>query len=160
MKILIDLKAIGVIHSPYKEKEEVSKKGSASSRGFDSISGEIEIFKEYAEGLKDIEGFSHLIVLFIFHKSKGYSLHVKPFLDDKLRGLFSTRHPNRPNPIGITIVELIEKKGNILKVRGIDMIDGTPVIDIKPYTPRDQKSDIKIGWLKDKIKENKQNVTL
>jgi len=147
----IKLKPIGIIHSPFKKKEDVESKKYADSRGFDSIQGELEIFKEYEEGLKDVEGFSHLVVLFAFHKSDGYKLHTKPLLGGILRGVFATRSPNRPNPIGITVVNVIERKGNCLKVSGIDMLEGTPILDIKPYTSRDQKSRIKLGWLKKKM---------
>lgn len=145
-------KSIGVVHSPFKKREDIQTEKYADSRGFDSVQGEIEIFKEYEAGLKDIEDFSHVIVLFALHESEGYKLHTKPFLDETLRGVFATRSPHRPNPIGLTIVKVIERKGNILKVSGVDMIEGTPIIDIKPYTPRDQKSSLKLGWLEGKIK--------
>ena len=151
------LKPIGIVHSPFKKKEDIESKKYADSRGFDSIQGELEIFKEYEDGLKDTEGFSHLIVLFTFHKSEGYRLHAKPLLEDTLRGVFSTRSPNRPNPIGMTVVNVIKRKGNILKVSGIDMIEGTPILDIKPYTSRDQKSPIKLGWLKKRIKKTQKD---
>ena len=147
----IKIKPIGIIHSPFKKKKDIESKKYADSRGFDSVHGELEIFKEYEDGLKDIEGFSHLVVLFAFHKSEGYRLQAKPLLEDTLRGVFSTRSPNRPNPIGMTVVNVIERKANILKVSGIDMIEGTPILDIKPYTSRDQKSPIKLGWLKKKM---------
>ena len=146
------IKAIGLVHSPFKKKEDIQIKKYADARGFDSIQGELEIFKEYEAGLNDTEGFSHLIVLFAFHRSEGFKLHTKPFLDDKLRGVFSTRSPNRPNPIGLTIVKIIGKTGNVLKVAGVDMIEGTPILDLKPYTPRDQKSPLKLSWLEDKIR--------
>ena len=151
MEILF--KPIGVVHSPFKKSEDIETKKYAHPQGFDSIKGELEIFREYEAGLKDTERFSHLIVLFAFHESEGYRLHTKPFLDDTLRGLFSTRSPHRPNPIGMTVVKVIERKGNILRVQGIDMIEGTPILDIKPYTPRDQKTAIKCGWLEDKMKK-------
>jgi len=148
----IKLKPIGVIHSPFKKKEDIKNEKYANPKGFDPIEGELEIFKEYEAGLKDIEGFSHLIILFSFHLSEGYKLHTKPLLENTLRGVFSTRSSNRPNPIGLTVVNIIERKGNILRAKGIDMIEGTPILDIKPYTPRDQKSPIKLGWLTDRIK--------
>jgi tRNA-Thr(GGU) m(6)t(6)A37 methyltransferase TsaA len=147
----IKLKPIGIIHSPFKKKEDIESKKYADSRGFDSIQGELEIFKEYEEGLKDTEGFSHLVVIFAFHKSERYKLHTKPLLEDTLRGVFSTRSPNRPNPIGMTVVNVIERKGNRLKVSGVDMMEGTPILDIKPYTSRDKKSSIKLGWLKKRM---------
>jgi len=151
----IKLKPIGIIHSPFKKIEDIQTEKFAKPDGFDSVEGELEIFKDYEAGLKDTEGFSHLIILFAFHESEGYRLHTKPFLDTTLRGLFSTRSPHRPNPIGMTVVNVIERKGNIFRVRGIDMIQGTPILDIKPYTPRDQKSRIKIGWLEEKIEKVK-----
>ncbi len=148
----IKLKPVGMIHSPFKKKEDIESKKYADPKGFDSIQGELEIFKEYEAGLKDTEGFSHLIVLFAFHESEGYSLHTKPLLEDTLRGVFSTRSPHRPNSLGLTVVKVVERKGNIVKVSGIDMIEGTPILDIKPYTSRDQKSPIKLGWLENRMK--------
>jgi tRNA-Thr(GGU) m(6)t(6)A37 methyltransferase TsaA len=147
------LKPIGIVHSPFKKKEDIDSKKYADSGGFDAVHGELEIFKEFEDGLKDIEGFSHLVVLFVFHESEGYRLHTKPLLDDSLRGVFSTRSPHRPNPVGMTVVKVIEKKGNSLKVSGIDMSEGTPILDVKPYTSRDQKSSIKLGWLERKMKK-------
>jgi len=141
------LRPIGIIHSPYKDKEDIPKEDR------ELIEGRIEIFKEFEDGLKDIDGFSHLIIIFVFHKSYGYNLEVKPPFGDKIRGVFATRSPYRPNPIGMTIVELLEREGNILRVKGIDMIEGTPVIDIKPYLPGDRKENIKIGWLTGKIED-------
>ena len=146
------LKPIGIVHSLFKKTDDIQTKKYSNAHGFDFVQGELEIFKEFEDGLKDTEGFSHLIVLFSFHKSEGYRLHTMPFLDETLRGIFSTRSPHRPNPIGLTVVKVIERRGNILKVSGVDMIDGTPILDIKPYTPRDQKSPLQLGWLEDKIK--------
>ena len=148
----IKLKPVGMIHSPFKKKEDIESKKYADPKGFDPVQGELEIFKEYEAGLKDTEGFSHFIVLFAFHESEGYSLHTKPLLENTLRGVFSTRSPHRPNALGLTVVKVIERKGNIVKVSGIDMIEGTPILDIKPYTSRDQKSPIKLGWLKNRMK--------
>lgn len=145
-------KPIGVVHSPFKRNEDIDVKKFADPQGFDQIQGELEIFKEYEEGLKDIEGFSHLIVIYVFHQSKEYQLHTKPFLDDRLRGIFSTRSPHRPNHLGLTVVRALGREGNILKVLGIDMLEGTPILDIKPYTSRDQKSPIRLGWLEEKMK--------
>ena len=138
----IEIKRIGIIHSPCKKPEDIPCNFKP-----EFAEGEIEIFKEYEDGLKDIEGFSHLKVLCYFHKSKRYSLHVKPFFDNIKRGVFSTDHPDRPNHIALTVVELLKREGNILKVRGVDMLDETPVIDIKPYTSIDRIENIRTGWL-------------
>jgi tRNA-Thr(GGU) m(6)t(6)A37 methyltransferase TsaA len=140
MTVSFKFKPIGIVHSPFKAKEDIQPERHAQENGFDDVQGELEIFKEYEEALKDIEGFSHLIVLFVFHKAQGYRLKTKPPFESRERGLFSTRSPHRPNPIGMTVVKLVERKGNILKVKGIDMIEGSPILDIKPYTARDQKS--------------------
>jgi len=152
------LKPIGIIHTPYKKDGDVPYQAYKSEDV-----GEIEVFKEYEEGLKNIEGFSHLIILYEFHKSikrsvkkehylNSFGLLVKPYLDDTPHGLFATRSPNRPNPIGLTIVKLLKREGNILKVKYVDMLDGTPLLDIKPYVPKfDQKNNVKIGWLEGKV---------
>ena len=150
--MVIILKSIGRVHSPFKNKQDIDPTKFATSSGFDQIEGELEIEKKFSEGLTDIEGFSHVIVLFGFHKSEGYKLLATPFLDNTPRGVFSTRSSHRPNPIGMTVLKIIERKNNILRVSGMDMIEGTPILDIKPYTPRDRKEEIEIGWLTDKIK--------
>ena len=140
-KIIVNLNSIGIIHSPYKLPSEVPLDRK------DHIS-EIEINKELEEGLTDIEGFSHLHVFYWLHKSEGYSLIVQPPWDTKPHGLFATRSPHRPNPIGHSVVELVERKDNILLVKGLDAIEGTPVLDIKPYTKkRDYKSQAVSGWI-------------
>jgi tRNA-Thr(GGU) m(6)t(6)A37 methyltransferase TsaA len=147
------LKPIGVVHSPFKKKEDIPVERCASADGFADVLGEIEIFKDYEAGLKDTEGFSHLIVLFVFHKSRRSRLITKPFLDSTPRGVFSTRSPHRPNHIGMTVVKLIGREQNVLRVGGLDMIEGTPVLDIKPYTSRDIKRHIRLGWLEGKLKK-------
>jgi tRNA (adenine37-N6)-methyltransferase len=124
------IKPIGIIHSPFKCKQETPIQPFRSKDV-----GEIEVFKEYELGLDDIESFSHLILIYEFHRSRGFSLKVKPLLDGRPRGLFSTRTPRRPNQIGLSAVRLIRRRGNILFVNGIDVIDGTPLLDIKPYLP-------------------------
>lgn len=140
---------IGVTHSDLKTREEI-----VNSK-IDQNIGEIEIFKEYEDGLSDLEGFSHIVVIFWMHKSSFQSLKVRPISHPgKLRGVFATRHPDRPNPLGVTIVELTERKGNILEVKGIDMIDGTPVLDIKPVTMSSQRGAAKatkFGWLSESM---------
>lgn len=138
---------IGLIHTPFKVR-----KGMPIQPFQSRAIGRVEVFKKYQEGLKDIEGFSHIILIFRFHKSRGFKLIVKPFLDDKLRGLFSTRAPRRPNQIGISVVKLLSRKNNILTVKGIDALDKTPLLDIKPYVPEfAAKTKVKIGWLKGKL---------
>jgi len=138
------LKSIGVIHVPSQDKEASGEKDAVTI-------SEIEVFRKYQDGLKDVEGFSHLVILYLLHKSKSYSLHVRPRLDTTLRGVFATRSPNRPNRIGLRVVELLERNGNKLKVKGLDAEDNTPLLDIKPYTPKDRIENIRIGWLEGKI---------
>ena len=141
------LNPIGIIHSSYKNTGTTPYQGSKSKR----IS-QIEVFKEFEEGLKDIEGFSHIIIIFWFHKSQGYHLLVKTPWDDVLHGLFATRSPHRPCPLGLTVVELVARKNNILRVKGLDAIDGTPVLDIKPYIiSTDERANVKSGWLEGKL---------
>ena len=137
-----ELKQIGVVHSDLKTREQVQQSNK------DENIAEIEIFAEYADGLEDIEGFSHIIVLCWMHKSNFHSLKVRPlYSPEKLRGIFATRHPDRPNPIAMTVLELLERRKNVLQVKGIDMLDKTPVLDIKPYTRRDKKEKVDFGWL-------------
>lgn len=112
------------------------------------IKGEVEVFEEFRPGLKDLDGFSHIILIYEFHRSQGFKLEVVPFLDDKPRGLFSTRAPKRPNPIGISTVQLDRIEEGRLYVQNIDILDGTPLLDIKPYIPEiDSHTEIRIGWL-------------
>lgn len=145
----LELKPIGIIHSPYKSREEAPYQGCEQ----DEIC-QIEVFKEFEEGLKDIEGFSHIILIYYYHQSRGYHLLVKTPWDIKPHGLFSTRSPNRPCPLGLCVVELVAREKNILKVKGLDAIDGTPLLDIKPYIPSiDEKVQVEIGWLKDKLRK-------
>lgn len=142
-------KLIGIVHSPFRKPQNVPIQ-SVASKG---IKGSVEIAREYVEGLKDIEGFSHIILIYHFHLSRDYSLIVKPYLDENLHGVFSTRAPSRPNPIGISIVRLTKVEDNILYIQNVDVIDGTPLLDIKPYVPKfDQRKTAKIGWLKNNIK--------
>ncbi|MEA3442846.1 MAG: tRNA (N6-threonylcarbamoyladenosine(37)-N6)-methyltransferase TrmO [Chloroflexota bacterium] len=144
-----ELKPIGMIHTPYKDRQEIPCQGYKSDKV-----GEVEIFSEFKEALKDIEGFSHIYLIYYFHEATGYRPLVNPFLDEQEHGLFAIRHYNRPNPIGLSVVELIEREKNILRVKQVDMLDGTPLLDIKPYVPQfDQRTNVKIGWLKDKIEE-------
>lgn len=132
----LELKPIGIIHSPYRFRAQAPRQGA----GREEIC-HVALFKEFEEGLKDIERFSHIILIYWFHKSKGYSLMVTPSWDTKAHGLFTSRSPDRPCPLGLSVVELVAREGNILKVKGLDAIDGTPLLDIKPYFPTiDEKS--------------------
>ena len=144
----VRLRPIGVVHSPFRVREDVDPRRNSSPGGFSDVHGEIEIDPAYAAGLKDISGLSHLIVIFAFHKSGPGHLLVKPPFETRRRGVFSTRSPHRPNPVGMTVVRLLGRRGNILKVSGVDMLDGTPVLDIKPYTSRDSKRGVKRGWMR------------
>jgi tRNA-Thr(GGU) m(6)t(6)A37 methyltransferase TsaA len=124
--------------------------------GAKGIEGSIEIIPEYVIGLQDLEGFSHIILIYHFHLSKDYSLKVKPFLDDKPRGVFATRAPKRPNPIGISVVRLRKIVGNILHIEDVDIVDGTPLLDIKPYVPEfDVHKIVQTGWLSKKAAKAK-----
>jgi tRNA-Thr(GGU) m(6)t(6)A37 methyltransferase TsaA len=112
--------------------------------------GSAEIFPEYAEGLRDLEGFSHVYLIYHFHKARAARLIVKPFLEDVDHGVFATRAPRRPNPIGISLVRLTRIEGHVLHLKDVDILDGTPLLDIKPYAPRfDRREDVRIGWLED-----------
>lgn len=134
---------IGVIHSEHTVAEETPIQ-PAYARG---CRGRVEVFPEYAEGLRDLEGFSHIFLLYQFHRRGAVKLLVKPFLQDVVRGVFSTRAPCRPNSIGLSIVELIHCEGNELYCDGVDILDGTPLIDIKPYTSKfDYIVTSKNGW--------------
>ena len=139
---------IGVIHSPFKEPKGTPIQPTAA-RG---IPGTVEVFPEYAEGLEGIGGFSHLILIYHFHLSRKAPLKVKPFMDDKPHGIFTIRGPSRPNPIGISVVHLLKVEGNILYVQDIDIVNGTPLLDIKPYVPQfDIREAAKTGWLEKNV---------
>jgi len=144
----ITYKSIGIVHSPFKKPKGTPIQPRAA-RG---IEGTVEIFPEYEKGLKDIEGFSHIILICHFHLSKTFSLEIKPYMEDKLHGLFATRAPSRPNPIGLSVVRLVKVKGYKLYIKDIDIVDGTPLLDIKPYIPEFGSEDIiKKGWLENNI---------
>ncbi len=140
---------IGVIRSPFKRPEGIPIQPVAG-RG---VRGTVEVFDEYAPGLKDLDGFSHIILLYVFHLFEGYELEVVPFLDSVRRGLFATRAPRRPNPIGLSIVRLLEVEGTTLHIVDLDIVDGTPLLDIKPYIREfDVREETRIGWLADRMK--------
>ncbi len=137
------LSPVGIIHSPFAAKDEAPIQGAFVP---DAV-GRVELFPRFAEGLKDIEGFSHLILIYRFHRAGEVELVRPTFLDDEPHGIFATRHPCRPNGIGLTIVRLLGREGNILTVAGIDVLDGTPLIDLKPYVPRfDAHPEATSGW--------------
>jgi len=144
----IHYKPIGIVHSPFKEPEgtPIQPAGAAG------IGARIELFAEYAKGLKDLNGFSHIILIFHFHLSKKGLLRVKPYMDSKVRGVFATRSPSRPNPIGISVVRLVKIEENILYIQDVDIVDGTPLLDIKPYVPDfEVREPVKVGWLKKRL---------
>ena len=144
----IRYRPIGIIHSPFKKPRGIPIQPTAAK----GIDGTVEVFPEYAEGLKDVQGFSHIILIYHFHLSQKPSLKVKPFMDDQVRGVFSTRAPSRPNPIGISVVRLIRVEENTLHIQDVDIVDGTPLLDIKPYVPEfDIRKVDKTGWLKKNV---------
>ena len=134
----MDLRPIGFVRSKIKESVR---------RDWRKVVSEIVIDAKLTEALDGLEGFSHIILLYIFHQSHGYTLRVKPFLDDQLRGLFATRYPRRPNPIGLSVVRLLARQETILDIEGVDVLDGTPLLDIKPYVPDfDGSTETRTGW--------------
>lgn len=142
--VAIAFKPIGYIHSPFHDLSEMPIQPSSET----SAPGTVEILQPFAEGLKDLQGFSHVILIYHLHRSDQYSLTVTPFLDDEPHGVFATRAPRRPNPIGISVVKLTRLKGNFLYVENLDVVDGTPLLDIKPYVPEfDSPEEFRLGWL-------------
>ena len=140
----IIIKPIGIICTPYLNTHNMPIQPIAA-RG---VKGYIEILPEYVEGLKNLEGFSHIILIYHFHKIKGYKLMLIPFMEIEERGIFACKAPKRPNAIGISTVKLLKIDGNILHIEQVDMLDGTPLIDIKPFYPRyDNRLNVKTGWL-------------
>jgi len=148
---------IGVIHSPFKDLEGMP----IQPTGETSAPGTLEIYPEYAQGLKDLEGFSFIILLYHFHQVSHSSLMVTPFLSSETHGIFATRAPTRPNPIGLSIVKLVKIDGNKLSVENLDVLDGTPLLDLKPYVPEfDWRPDARTGWLesvKGKVREKRSD---
>ena len=139
----IEFSPIGIIHSPYSEPAGVPIQGVFAK----GATGTVEVFPELAEGLTDLDGFSHIILLYRFHRVQSYTLMCRPFLDVQDCGVFATRAPRRPNPIGLSVVELLEIDGCTLTIGGVDIVDGTPLLDIKPYVPEfDVRQQVKTGW--------------
>jgi len=148
----MELKPIGIIHSPFKELVEMPIQPS----GAQGVAGQIELNFELIDGLKDLEGFSHLFVLYLFHQVTRSRLSVTPFLDKEPHGIFATRAPTRPNPLGLSVIALKEIRANILMVENVDILDGTPLLDIKPYVPEfDQPAEIRTGWLQNAGEQSK-----
>jgi tRNA-Thr(GGU) m(6)t(6)A37 methyltransferase TsaA len=141
---------IGVIRSPFTEKDQTPIQSVRSQ-----AIGLVEVYPEFAEGLKDIENLSHIHLLYVFHESSGYALHVKPFLDNNEHGIFATRYPYRPNPIGISTVRLLSRQDNMLTIEGVDVLNGTPLLDIKPYVPDFdlRTEDVRAGWYETRSKK-------
>ena len=141
----ITYRPIGIIHSPFKEVEGIPIQPSGAA----GIKGTVEVYKQYTAGLKDLDGFSHILLLYHFHlSSQGYKLEVKPFMEEEVHGIFAIRAPLRPNPIGMSVVRLVGIRNNVLSIEDIDIVDGTPLLDIKPYVPDfDCREVEKLGWL-------------
>jgi len=148
MREEIVYKPIGVIRSPFREPKGTPIQPAAARE----VKGRVEVFPEYAEGLADLEGFSHVILIYHFHLSGPARLRVRPYMDDREHGIFATRAPARPNPIGISVVRLLGIEGNVLHIANVDIVDGTFLLDIKPYVPQfDAAADARIGWLEGRI---------
>jgi tRNA-Thr(GGU) m(6)t(6)A37 methyltransferase TsaA len=155
--VKISYSPIGTIHSPFHDLSEMPIQPSSES----SAPGFIELIPEYAPGLKDLEGFSHIILIYHLHQSQHYSLTVTPFLDSIQHGVFATRAPRRPNPIGLSVVRLLRIENGILFIENLDILDGTPLLDIKPYVPEfDSPPEFRLGWLeavKNQVKKKRSD---
>ena len=153
----IEYHPICIIRSPFEQVEGMPIQPAGASL----IQGRVEVFPEYGEGLKDLDGFSHIFLMYHFHQVNGPELIVTPFMDSHPRGLFSTRAPKRPNPIGLSVVKLLRVVGTVLHVENVDILDGTPLLDIKPYIPQfDQHPADRIGWLQEsrnKVKKKRSD---
>ena len=142
---MFTVKPIGYVRSPYQHTNEIPKGLGAKH----DAEGVLELAPEFEAGLTDIEGFSHLFVIWAFHQSDGFDLLGTPPFDDRPHGVFATRSPRRPNPIGLTVVELLSREGSRLLVRGVDMLDGTPILDIKPYLSNVPSQKLRRGWVQE-----------
>jgi tRNA-Thr(GGU) m(6)t(6)A37 methyltransferase TsaA len=141
---------IGIIHTPFTDLENMP----IQPAGAVGVKGTVEVFEDFQAGLKDLDGFSHIILVYCFHRSRSFDLHVVPFLDSEPRGLFATRAPKRPNPIGLSVVRLDKIEDGVLHIQNVDILDSTPLLDIKPYVPEfDAQADVRIGWL-EKARKN------
>jgi tRNA-Thr(GGU) m(6)t(6)A37 methyltransferase TsaA len=136
-------RAIAFVRSPYTNTSEIPK-GLAAKHDAEGV---IEVLPEFETGLADVEGFSHLFIIWVFDRAEGFDLTASPPSDNRTHGVFATRSPRRPNPIGLTVVELLGREGGRLRVGGVDMLDGTPVLDIKPYLSSVPAEALRRGWL-------------
>lgn len=144
----INYNPIGMVYSPFKKPSGTPIQAAAAW----GSKGSVEVYPQYSAGLDDLDGFSHIILIYHFHLASSKGLKVKPFLDNKEHGVFATRGPARPNPIGLSVVRLLKIEGNILRVQDIDILNNTPLLDIKPYLPEfDSRKADKIGWLATKV---------
>lgn len=151
---MITVQPIGVVRSPYTDTKQIPKGLAAEHRA----EGVLEILPQFAAGLLDVEGFSHLYVIWLFDRVSGYDLLASPPSDTRQHGVFATRSPRRPNPIGLTVVELLRREGSKLYVRGVDMLDGTPILDIKPYLSSVPANELRRGWLAEaEARQSKEN---
>ena len=140
----IEFNPIGIIHTPYKSRENMPIQPSGGA----DVHGTVELFEKFRDGLADLDGFSHIMLLYYFHRSQGFRLRVVPFMDSQERGVFATRAPRRPNPIGLSVVQLDKIEDGVLYIQNVDMLDGTPLLDIKPYVPEfDTQQHMRLGWL-------------
>ena len=140
----IEFIPIGVIHSPFTKLQGMPIQPAGAA----GVKGTVEVFDDFRPGLKDLDGFSHIVLLYHLHRSRGFKLQVVPFMDSQPRGLFATRAPKRPNQIGLSVVRLDRIQDGVLHIQNIDVLDGTPLLDIKPYVPEfDAQDDVRTGWL-------------
>jgi tRNA-Thr(GGU) m(6)t(6)A37 methyltransferase TsaA len=146
----IILNPIGVIHSPYKEPGDIPIQGIFKN----DVEGWVQLQKKYIKGLRDLDGFSHAILIYYFHKSQKEEIEGKPFLEKKTHGIFAVRSPHRPNHLGFSIVKINEIVENIIYFTGVDMLDGTPLLDIKPYVKYfDSREEVTCGWIEKHFKD-------
>ena len=140
----IVFQAIGVIRSPFQQIDGMPVQPAGAA----GVQGTVEVYPEFAAGLQDLEGFSHIFLIYHLHRSEGFNLTVTPFLDKEPHGVFATRAPRRPNPIGLSVVHLLRRDGNVLHIENVDVLDGTPLLDIKPYVGEfDRFTADRFGWL-------------
>ena len=146
----VTYRPIGVVRSPFKTPQDMPIQPVAA----EGVEGRIDLLSEFSEGLQDLEGFSHVVLIYHLHRSRGFALLVRPFLDDELRGVFATRAPRRPNPIGLSVVRLVAIEATTLHIRNVDIVDNTPLLDLKPHIPGiDPEGPFTLGWVTGKTWE-------